>query len=130
MYWIGRLTSLMREHGFTRSTRQGLVGYARHAPDGTDQRLDVFHWSNPVVADQHGWPRSYLVACPSLDGITEVGRWKIPLVEWPSADQPERPWGDVAKELADVIITPMNLPSPDAHEWFAQVDDLYAMPQP
>lgn len=128
MFWIGRLKRLAREHGFTDSPRQGLVGLARATTGGGTQRFDVFEWSNPKAADAKGLPRAYLAICPSLDGATELGRWRVPLVEWPSTTQNERPWDEVAQELDDVIFPLMDLPDGDAEHRFHQLGDRYLMP--
>lgn len=70
-----------------------------------EQRLDVFRWSNSLdYATLNGIPRSYLVLCLTLHGQTEDGgRWMLPLVEWPSDEQPLRPWDDVVEEFDEVF---------------------------
>lgn len=105
-----QVLSLGKAHGFTSSPRRGFVGLERQRADGVNQRLDVFWWSNPKIADAHGTPRSYLVLCPTLDGGAEAGRWKVPLVEWPSDGQPTRRWADVADEVSRVIMPIMDGP--------------------
>lgn len=100
---------------FKESPREGFIGMSRRAggPDGFyEQRLDVFRWHNDAVAETSGIPRAYLVLCLTLHGSQEDGgRWRLPLVEWPSEEQPLRTWDDVVSEFDDVFA-----PLFDVHE--------------
>lgn len=72
--------------------------------------LRVFTWSNRKVADRDGIPRSYAVLCFGF-GTPDQFRVRVPLVEWPSAEQAKRPWPEVQAEIETVFLPLLNLRS-------------------
>lgn len=104
MVSVNKILSLGALHGFQPSERLGFVGMNRITAENVEQRLDIFQWSNPAVADRDGIPRAYLVICLSLTGgLEDSGRWRLPLVEWPSERQETRPWEDVVEEFNEIV---------------------------
>lgn len=122
-----QVTALGAECGFDPSPRRGFVGLARVREDGYYQRLDIFWWSNRKHAAAHGIPRAYLVICPALNGWGEVGRWRLPLVDWPSEEQATRPWTDVAGEFKEVFLPILDAPLHEARLRLARLDDRYVL---
>lgn len=110
------LHQLTSRHGFTPSPRPGFYGAERG-----DQRCDIFRWKNVDVADRDGIPREYLVLCLTFTRccLEDGGRWRLPLVEWPSVDQNKREWSDVLDEFDSVF-----LPLFDSTE-FPRLDERY-----
>lgn len=107
-----QMEKLAASCGFTLHMAPGFVGAHRRHRDGRFQQMHLFWWRNDKVAAQHGIPRAYLLVDPTLDqdggqptpnSYGSLGRFRIPLVEWPSQDQPWRTWGDVATEFRKVF---------------------------
>ncbi len=119
-----QLLALGAQHGYGPSPRIGFVGMAKLRADGTKQRLDIFTWGNAKVADQHAIPRSYLALCPGI-GDEEIGRWRLPLVEWPG--QATRAWADVAAEFDDVFAAVLDGPVAQIAERLFALGPRYAL---
>lgn len=105
---ISRLRALLLEHDFREYMTPGFAAFTR-----ADGDLRAFRWSNRALAGRHGSPRSYLVLCLGF-GAVDQHRLRIPLVNWPSSDQPPRPWREVATEIDEVILPLFNEPADTA----------------
>lgn len=114
---VKRVTDLLESHGFTLNPRPGFLGFSR-THNEVVQYIDFFRWSNKKNAESAGIPRTYLVLCISRNGerYEDSGRWRLPLVEWPSDEQPVRKWSDVVDEFNEIFMplldspeTPFNL---------------------
>jgi hypothetical protein len=108
-------TSLVERHGFVSTPEPGFVSFQRDHPDGRRQLLRFFCWSNKKHAAAAGIPRSYIVVCLGLDRAREICRLRLPLVEWPSVEQPARPWRDVVEEFNAVVLPALDAPSVEGH---------------
>ncbi|RIT36759.1 hypothetical protein D2E76_15995 [Mycobacteroides abscessus] len=107
------MSALAESHGFTLHEAPGyVVGAHRRHADGRLQQMHLFWWRNDKIAAQRGIPRAYLVVDPTLDqaggkptpnSYGSEGRFRIPLVAWPSEEQAMRPWEDVVAEFGAVF---------------------------
>lgn len=108
MAGVKQIRRMITPHGFKQFDNPGFLGFRRVHADGRSQGLSVFTWSNDKIAFAEGIPRSYLVLCMALgseNGSGGVGgRYRLPLVHWPSEDQPIRPWAEVIREFRSVFM--------------------------
>lgn len=112
-----QMIKLLAGTGFEQVQDPGFVGFRRIHPDGRGQLLRFFFWSNRKHADATGIPRAYIVACVGLDqDRIEDRRFRINLVEWPSQDQPRRPWADVSQDVRDHVLPMLDAPSDEGHQ--------------
>jgi hypothetical protein len=123
-----QITSMVDGHGFRMTPEPGFVSFRRTHPDGRPQLLRVFWWSNKKIAAERGIPNAYLVVCLSLDqDEREEGRYRLPLVDWPSPDQVRRSWRDVAKEFTRVFMDALNASSDEGHRKLDSLGDRHLL---
>ena len=123
-----QVIALAREHGFTQDPDPGLICFRRTHPDGRQQMLRVFWWSNKKFAATLGIPNAYIVVCPGIDqDHHEDGRFRLPLVEWPSSEQLRRSPHEVLEEFRNVFIKALDAPSAQAHEAFQGLGGRYRL---
>lgn len=125
---------LAESHGFTLHDAPGFIGAHRRHADGRFQQVHLFWWRNDKIAAQRGIPRAYLVVDPTLDqesgqptarSCGSVGRYRIPLVEWPSAEQAVRKWDDVVAEFGEVFGAAFDAPLDVGTEALRKLPDRY-----
>ncbi|WP_134081077.1 hypothetical protein [Mycobacteroides salmoniphilum] len=129
---MGRLAE---SHGFTLHDATGFVAGHRWHEDGRFQQVHLFWWRNDKIAEQRGIPRAYLVVDPTLNlgsgqqptdnSYGSVGRYRIPLVEWPSTVQEMRKWDDVAAEFSEVFGPAFDAPLEVGTESMRKLADRY-----
>lgn len=64
-----------------------------------------------------------MVVIPCLGGWEEDSRYRVPLVEWPSADQKPRPWNDAADEIEERFLSIFDLPDEKARAVLDSLDE-------
>lgn len=64
-----------------------------------------------------------MVVIPCLGGWAEDSRYRVPLVEWPSADQKPRPWNDAADEIEERFLSIFDLPDEKARAVLDSLDE-------
>lgn len=119
-----RAEKLLGARGFAMIPDRGFLSGRRELADGRCQMVRLFTWSNRAVADAHGIPRGYVVVAPCLVGSAEVGRYRVPLVQWPTAEQEPRSWAEVADEIDEVFLAVLDLPDAEIHASFDALDPV------
>lgn len=123
-----RFQDLLRPAGFTHDpTERAFHTFRRtHPTDGRQQILRFVVWHNDRVADEQGQARRHLVIIPAADAAQrqEDTRLMLPLVKWPSQDQPVRPWQDVAQDLRGRVLPVLDMPEEQGRERLAALDEL------
>lgn len=122
-----QILSMVDRHGFVRTDHQRLIGFRRRHRDGRDQFLGLFSWSGRKIAQARGIPAAYLVVCLGLDQAEECARYRLPLVDWPSTTQTQRPWRDVATEFKDVFIAALDADLAAGHRKLNGLGDRYIL---
>lgn len=113
---VAGTTKMVEGYGFTPIDAPGFVGFARTRPDGIEQSLRVFWWSNKKRAAAKGMPHSYLVLCPGFTSLDEQVRVVALMAEWPSWDQVNLPWKDVVATVRKSFLPLFDLPEVGAWE--------------
>ena len=113
-----RMTALLGPHGFTYDPRERAFITMRreHPADGRRQVLRFIIWGNTRHAERQGIARRHLVIAPGLNENVNGGedtRLVTPLVQWPSATQPTRPWDEVGAEITGKILPLLDAPEPE-----------------
>lgn len=135
-----QIASLLASTAFAPQDAPGFEAFTRHHPrDGRRQIIRIFTWSSTRHADDAEGnperPRAYLCIDPVLDADTgdAEARYRLPLVEWPSApedrspakDQARRPWADVAAEFREVYLRALDEPFPAGQARLRALPDRY-----
>lgn len=116
-----QLEPALGRHGFSYVEEPGFHSFHRVHRDGDDQYVRFFTWSNRAHADKAGIPRAYLVV------VLREGRFRLPLVQWPSAGQARVPLGEVLDELEKVFLGPLELDAASRSRIFAGLEDRYVL---
>lgn len=116
-----QLEPTLAKYGFDYVEEPGFHSFARIHPDGSDQYVRFFTWSNKAHAAKQGIPWAYLVV------VVQEGRFRLPLVQWPSDDQPRVPIGQVLEELERVFLEPLGESREERSKRFAALNDRYVL---
>ena len=116
-----QLEPALTRHGFTYCEEPGFLSFQRTTESGLTEYARFFTWSNAKHAAKVGIPRTYLV----ID-IRE-GRFRLPLVQWPSETQARTPFKAVLKELEEVFLQPLNYPAEQRSRTFSALDTRYVL---
>jgi len=108
-----QLEPMLNRHGFSYFETPGFHSFRRAHPDGSDLMVYFFTWSNERHAARTGVPRAYLVV------VLLEGRFRIPLVDWPSEAQARRPVKEVLEELEEVFLNTLDLPTVQHSQLFS-----------
>lgn len=129
-----QLEKLAESLGFTLHDAPGYVGAHRRHADGRLQQMHLFWWRNDKIAAQRDLPKAYLVVDPTLDqtggqptpnSYGSQGRFRVPLVDWPSTQQALRTWADVVAEFNEVFGTAFDAPLDDGVDAIRKLPGRY-----
>lgn len=116
-----QLEPTLSRHGFSYVEEPGFHSFHRVHRDGDDQYVRFFTWSNKAHAEKAGIPRAYLVV------VLREGRFRLPLVQWPSSEQARIPFSEVLDELERVFLGPLELDAASRPQVFAGMEDRYVL---
>ncbi|MGP5523346.1 hypothetical protein ACTXM3_08605 [Glutamicibacter arilaitensis] len=116
-----QLEPTLAKYGFTYVEEPGFQSFHRIHHDGSDQYVRFFTWSNKAHAEKQGIPRAYLVV------VVQEGRFRLPLVQWPSIEQKRVPFAAALEELESVFLETLELDKESRSMFFAGLDDRYVL---
>ena len=116
-----QLEPTLTKYGFTYVEEPGFHSFHRVHRDGSDQYVRFFTWSNKAHAAKQGIPRAYLVVA------MQEGRFRLPLVQWPSTEQSRVPFATVLEELESVFLDPLGRSEESRSRFFACLEDRYVL---
>ncbi|MGP5048092.1 hypothetical protein [Glutamicibacter ardleyensis] len=116
-----QLEPTLAKYGFTYFEEPGFHSFHRVHRDGSDQYVRFFTWSNKAHAAKQGIPRAYLVI------VLREGRFRLPLVQWPSVEQPRVPFASVLEELESVFLNSLGHSEETRSRFFSGLEDRHVL---